>query len=203
LDKMFRKDREYRPTIDRLKRHKFFKGIDWDSLARHELPPPLQPRVVPPEKEYDSDIVFSKVPPYEGDDPFHYVDKSLEDFSASPDLPSPLPFAGIVSQLSPSLSPPAPFTFVELLETVPLSTPSPALSSFGKLFGLSPMKSGRVIPALDVPAPYAPSLEVPEEPPLEPVIPIPSATNTGASLFGAALAWFLDGYRQLCCQLCT
>lgn len=203
LDKMFRKDRNFRPTIDKLKRHEFFNGIDWDSLARHELSPPLQPRVVPPEKEYDSDVVFSKIPPYEGDDPFHYVDKSLEDFSASPDLPSPLPLARIVLQLSPSLVPPAPFSFVELFETVPLSTSPPALYSpvtSSKLVRLPPVKSSRSFPVLEVPAPYAPSLEV--EPSLASLTPTPGATNTGVSPFGAALAWFLDGYRQLCCQLC-
>jgi serine/threonine protein kinase len=73
LNKMFRKDRNFRPTIDKLKKHDFFTEIDWDKLASQDLPPPFQPKVVPPANEFDSDIVFSKIPPYEGDDPFHWL----------------------------------------------------------------------------------------------------------------------------------
>ena len=195
LDKMFRRDRNFRPTIDKLKRHEFFDGIDWVSLARRELPPPLQPKIVPLVKEYDSDIVFSKIPPYEGDDPFHYVDKSLEDFSASPDLPSPLPLAGAGPELSPSLVS-TPSSFAELLDTVSLSPPRSASPSFDtplELVELPPTGPSRSFPVLKTPTLYVPSHEV-EMPPA----PTPSATSS----FGMALAWFLDGYRQLCCQLC-
>jgi serine/threonine protein kinase len=198
LDKMFRKDRNFRPTVEKLKRHEFFNEIDWDRLARRELPPPLQPKIVPPLKEYDSDIVFSKIPPYEGDDPFHYIDKSLEDFSASPDLPSPLPLIGAVPRLSPSLvSPPSPS--IKSLETLSLSSPRPALLPFDtppESAGLSLVESRRSLPVLKVPAPYAPSLEV------EVPTPDPGPTNAGFSPIGAVLAWFFDGYRQLCCHSC-
>ena len=183
LDKMFRKDRDFRPTIAKLKTHGFFNGIDWDRLARRELPPPLEPKIVLPGKEYDSDIVFSKIPPYEGNDPFHYVDKSLEDFSASPDLPSPLPPTGTVPRLSSPFVSPNPSSPVQFLETLALESVE-----------LPPAKPSRSPPILKAPAPYAPSLEVGRHP-LLPSTP----TDTGASPLGAALAWFLDGYRQLCC----
>jgi len=205
LDKMFRKDRYFRPTIDKLKKHEFFNGIDWDRLARRELPPPLQPMIVHPEKEYDSDILFSKIPPYEGDDPFHYVDKSLEDFSASPDLPSPLPLTGNVSRLAPSLPPPAPFSVTEWLETLSLSPPRPASPSFNtspELVEPPPVVEPlRSFPVLEVPAPYAPSFEIEEPPPVRSA-PTPGTANTGSSPLGAALAWLLDGYRQIFCQVC-
>jgi len=204
LDKMFRRDRNFRPAIDKLKTHEFFDGIDWDRLARRELPPAFQPKIVPPGKEYDSDIVFSKIPPYEGDDPFHYVDKSLEDFSASPDLPSPLPPAGTVSRSSPSLLSSALSPFMEWLETLSLNSPHLSPPSFGaslELVELPPAEPPHSFPFLEIPAPYAPS-HVVEEPPPAQSVPTPSAANTGSSPFGAALGWLLDGYRQLCCQVC-
>ena len=204
LDKMFRKDRNFRPTIDKLKTHEFFSGIDWERLARRELPPPLRPKVVPPEKEYDSDIVFSKIPPYEGDDPFHYVDRSLEDFSASPDLPSPLPLTEAVLRLSPSLLPPIPSSFIEWLETLSLSPSRPPPPSFDtslELVELSPAEPLHSFPVLEVPAPYAPSLEVGGSPPIC-TTPTPSAVSAGSSPFGVGLVWLLDGYRQMCCQIC-
>jgi len=204
LDKMFRKDRNFRPTIEKLKKHEFFNGIDWDSLARRELPPPLEPRIVPPEREYDSDIVFSKIPPYEGDDPFHYIDKSLEDFSASPDLPSPLPLTGTVSRLPPSLPPPAPFSVTEWLESLSLGPPrpaSPSLDNSLELVELPPVEPIRSFPVLEVPAPYAPSLEVEEPPPVRSA-PALGTTDTGPSPLGAVLTWLLDGYRQMFCQVC-
>jgi serine/threonine protein kinase len=204
LDKMFRKDRNFRPTIDKLKAHEFFSGIDWERLARHELPAPLQPKIVLPEKEYDSDIVFSKIPPYEGNDPLHYVDKSLEDFSASPDLPSPLPLTGIVPRSSPLLLIPTPSSVVRWLESLSLSLPRPALPSFGtslELVELPPEEPLRSFPALEVPAPYASPLEVEESHPAN-AAPAPSAANVGFSPFGLALGWLFDGYREMCCQLC-
>ncbi|KAF9651778.1 kinase-like protein [Thelephora ganbajun] len=204
LDKMFRKDRNARLTIEKLKVHGFFNGIDWDRLARRELPPPLQPKIVLPEKEYDSDIVFSKIPLYEGDDPFHYVDKSLEDFSASPDLPSPLPLTGTVPCLSPSLPSSTPSSSIELLEILSLSPPRPASPSFDtslEVVELPLAKSCRSFPVLRVPAPYAPSLEVEEPPPAHPA-PTPNATDVGSSPLDVALACLLDGYRQMWCQLC-
>ena len=204
LDKMFRKDRRFRPTVAKLKTHEFFNGIDWDRLARRELPPPLRPKVVPPEREYDSDIVFSKIPPYEGSDPFHYVDQSLEDFSASPDLPSPLPPTGNVPRLSPPLissdSPPS----VKFLETLALSLPRPTPPSFdtpSESVELSPDERCHPFPILEAPAPYAPFLEV-ERPLPMPSALTPGATNTGGSPLGVALAWFLNGYRRLRYQLC-
>lgn len=199
LNKMFRKDRNFRPTIAELKAHKFFNGIDWDRLARRELPPPLQPKIVPPVKEYDSDIVFSKIPPHEGRDPFHYVDRSLEDFSASPDLPSPLPPMGTIPRLSPPLVSSGSFSPTEFLETLALSplphTP-PSFITPSESVELSPAEPIRFFPVLKTPAPYAPSLEV-ERP-----LPVPCAPTPGAPPLGVALAWFLDGYRQLCFQLC-
>jgi serine/threonine protein kinase len=204
LDKMFQKDRNFRPTIAKLKKHEFFNGVDWDRLARRELPPPLQPKIVFPEKEYDSDIVFSKIPPYEGNDPFHYVDKSLEDFSASPDLPSPLPPTGTVLRLSPSLISPDPSSPIEFLETLVLSLPRPTPLSFdpsSESVELPRAGPSRSFPVLEAPAPYAPSLGVARPPPML-LAPTPSAINTGASPLGVALAWFLDGHTQLCCQLC-
>ena len=204
LDKMFRKDRNFRPTIEKLKKHEFFDDIDWDRLARRELPPPLQPKVVSPEKEYDSDIVFSKISPYEGDDPFHYVDKSLEDFSASPDLPSPLPLTGNVPGLSLSLLSSAPSSFVEWLETLSLSLSHPSPPSFGtplELVELPPAGIPRSPPALEVPAPYAPSHEVREPLPTQSAPPL-GVANPSSSPFGAALAWLVDGYRQMFCQVC-
>jgi serine/threonine protein kinase len=204
LNKMFRKDRGFRPTIAKLKTHEFFNGIDWERLARRDLPPPFRPKFVPPLKEYDSDILFSKIPPYEGHDPFHYVDKSLEDFSASPNLPSPLPPTGTVLRLPPPLISSNPSSPVKSLETLVLSPPRPTPLSFDvslELVELSPAKPGRPFPVLEAPAPYAPSLDVERLPPVPPA-PMPGATNTGASPLGVALGWFLDGYRQLCCQLC-
>ena len=204
LDKMFRRDRNFRPTIGKLKAHEFFNGIDWDEVARRELPPPLQPRLVPPEKEYDSDIVFSKIPPYEGDDLFHYVDKSLEDFSASPDLPSPLPLAGTTSRLSPPLLSPAPSLFIEWLETLPLDPPRPSSPSFDvsmELVELSPTEILHSPLVLEVPTPYAPSLGMQVPPPAHSA-PILGVADAGSSPFGMALAWLLDGYKQLCCQVC-
>jgi serine/threonine protein kinase len=204
LDKMFRKDRHFRPTIEKLKMHEFFNGIDWDRLARRELPPPLHPKIAPPGKEYDSDIVFSKIPPYEGDDLFHYVDKSLEDFSASPDLPSPLPLTGTVPRLPPSLVSSSPSLFTEWLETLSLSPPRPSSPSFNtslELVELPLAGTPRPLPALEVPAPYAPSLEV-EQPLPARFVPTPGLANAGSSPLGMALAWLLDGYRQMCCQVC-
>ena len=204
LDKMFRKDRNFRPTIAKLKTHKFFNGIDWDSLARRELPPPLQPRIVPPMKEYDSGIVFSKIPPYEGNDPLHYVDKSLEDFSASPDLPSPLHPTGTIPRLPPPLVSPDPSSPIELLETLALSPPRPVSPSFDtstESAKPSPVEPGRSFPALKAPAPYAPTLEV-ERPLPVPSAPTPGATNAGVYPLGVTLARLLDGYRQLYFQVC-
>jgi len=196
LDKMFRKDRDFRPTIEKLKKHKFFDGIDWEKLAKRELPPPLRPKVMSHEKEYDSDIVFSKIPPHEGDDPFHYVDKSLEDFSASPDLPSPLPLPGA----GPSLSPlPLPSSFMKWLEKLSLSPPRSTSLSFDtalELVELSPADPPRSLPVLGVPTPYAPSLEVEGPPPTHPATP--GAARAAFSPLGVALAWLLDGYRQMC-----
>jgi len=203
LNKMFRKDRNFRLTIEKLKAHEFFDEIDWERLARHELPPPLQPRIVPPEKEYDSDIVFSKIPPYEGNDLFHYVDKSLEDFSASPDLPSPLPLAGTVPFLLCSPLPSIPSPSIKWLESLPLSPPRPTSPSFGtslELVELPPGKPLRSLLVLEVPAPYAPSLMVEEPPPVHSAH-APGAANVGFSPLGLALAWLLDGYRQMCFQL--
>ena len=204
LDKMFRKDRNFRPTIAKLKTHEFFNGIDWDSLARRELPAPLKPRIVPPQKEYDSDIVFSKIPPYEGDDPFHYVDKSLEDFSASPDLPSPLPPTGTAPRLSPSLLSSAPSLFREWLETLSLSLPLQSPPSPGKsleLVELPLAEPPHSHPILEVPAPYAPTLVVREPIPVR-FVPTPSVTKSDSSPFCVALGWLLDGYSQMCCHLC-
>ena len=204
LDKIFRRDRNFRPTIAKLKAHEFFNGIDWDRIARREFPPPLQPRIVPPEKEYDSDIVFSKIPPYEGDDPFHYVDKSLEDFSASPDLPSPLHPAGTVPRLSPPLISPAPSSPIKWLETLSLTLPRLSLPSFGtslELVELPPAKTLFSPPVLEAPAPYAPSLVVQESPPARSA-PTLGVANARSSPFGMALAWLLDGYKQLFCQVC-
>lgn len=195
LDKMFRKDRNFRPTIAKLKTHEFFNGVDWVRLARHELPPPLRPNIVPPREEHDLDIVFSKIPPYEGNDPFHYVDKSLEDFSASPDLPSPLPPAGTVPPMLVSSDPPSS---LESLETLALSPPRPTPSSFdtsSESVELPLAEPNRSLPVLKVPAPYAPSLQVER-------LPAPGAANASTSPFSMKLAWFLDGYRQLCCQVC-
>ena len=204
LDKMFRKDRNFRPTIDKLKAHEFFNGIDWDKLARRESPPPLQPKIVLPEKVYDSDIVFSKIPPYEGDDPFHYVDKSLEDFSASPDLPSPLPLTGTVPRLSLSFLPTTPSSFIESLEILSLS-PKCSASSLSdtplESVELPPAEPLHSFPVLEVPAPYAPSLGVAELPPARSA-PAPNTTNVSLSPLDAALGWLLDGYRQMCCQVC-
>ena len=205
LDKMFRKDRHFRPTIEKLKAHEFFNEIDWERLARHELPPPLQPKIVPPEKEYDSDIVFSKIPPYESNDSFHYVDKSLEDFSASPDLPSPLPLPQTVGvpRLLHSPLPSIPSPTIKWLESLSLSPPrhtSPSFDTSLELVEL-PLGKPRSLPVLEVPAPYAPSLRV-EEPPFLHSVPTPGAANVGFSPLGFALAWLLDGYRQMCCQLC-
>ena len=204
LDKMFRKDRNFRPTIAKLKKHEFFDGIDWDRLARRELPPPLRPKIVSPVKEYDSDVVFSKIPPYEGNDPFHYVDKSLEDFSASPDLPSPLPPIGNIPRLSPPLISSNLSSPVEFLETLVLSPPRPTSPSFdpsSESVELFPAGPSRPFPVLEVPVPYAPSLGVKRPPPV-PFAPTPGTTNTGVSPLGVALAWLLDGHSQLCCQLC-
>ena len=204
LDKMFRKDRNFRPTIEKLKAHEFFNEINWDKLARRELPPPFKPRIVPPEKEYDSDIVFSKIPPYEGYDPFHYVDKSLEDFSASPDLPSPLPLTGTVSRLSPSFFSSTPSLFKQWFETLSLSLPLPSSPSFDEsleLVELPPAETHYAPPFLEVPAPYAPSLEVRGPPPPRSA-PTPDDTKPGSSPFGVALAWLLDGYTRMCCQVC-
>lgn len=201
LDKMFRKDRNFRPSIDKLKAHEFFNGIDWDKLARRELPPPLQPKVTPPGMEYDSGVVFSKIPPYEGDDPFHYVDRSLEDFSASPDLPSPLPLPGAIPRLSLSFVSSVP-SFVEELETLSLS-PIRLASSLSDSSGsvdLPPAEPGFSFPILQLPAPYAPSRTV-DESHLMPPSPAPGATKA-VSPPGLGLGWLLDGYRQLCCQLC-
>ena len=203
LDKMFRKDRNFRPTIEKLKAHEFFSGIDWERLARHELPP-LQPKIVLPEKEYDSDIVFSKIPPYEGSDPLHYVDQSLEDFSASPDLPSPLPPTGIVPCSPPSPLIPAPSSVVRWLESLSLSPPRPAPPSFDtsiELVELPPEGPLRSFPVLEVPAPYVPPLGVEGSPPAD-TVPTPSTANVWFSPFGPALAWLLDGYREMCCHLC-
>ena len=203
LNKMFRKDRNFRPTIEKLKAHEFFDEIDWERLARRELPPPLQPTIVPPEKEYDSDIVFSKIPPYEGNDPFHYVDKSLEDFSASPDLPSPLPLAGTVPLSLHSPLPSIPSPSVKWLESLSLSPPRPTSPSFGtslELVELPPGKPLHSLPVLEVPAPYAPFIGVEEPSPVH-YAPTPGATNVGFSPLGLALAWLLDGYRQMCFQL--
>ena len=204
LDKMFRKDRNFRPTVEKLKMHEFFDGIDWDRLARRELPPPLQPEIVSPEKEYDSDIVFSKIPPHEGEDLFHYVDKSLEDFSASPDLPSPLPLAGIVPPLSLPLLSPVPSLFIEWFETLSLSPPRLSLPPFDTSLELAELSPPQIIcspPVLEVPALYAPSLGIYGSPPARSV-PIPGAVNTSSSPLSAALAWLLDGYRVMCCQVC-
>ena len=205
LDKMFRKDRNFRPTLAKLKTHRFFNGIDWERLARRELPPPFQPKIVPPLKEYDSDIVFSKIPPYEGDDPFHYVDKSLEDFSASPDLPSPLHPIETVPRLSPSLVSPGLSSPIELLETLALSPPRLTLPSFNASLELvepPPVEHGRrSFPALEAPAPYAPSSEAGDPLPV-PSAPTPGAVNIGISPLSVIRAWLLDGYRQLFCHLC-
>ena len=204
LDKMFRKDRNFRPTIEKLKAHEFFDGIDWDGLARQELSPPLQPKPVPPENEYDLNIAFSKIPPYEGDDLFHYVDKSLEDFSASPDLPSPLPLTGAVPRSSPSFLPSGPSPFIEWLETLSLSPPRPSSPSFGtslELVELPPAKPLYSLPVLERPAPYAPSLGV------EWFLPAGSTptfrvTDASSSTLGVALTWLLDGCKQMCRQMC-
>lgn len=203
LDKMFRKDRDFRPAIDKLKTHEFFSGIDWERLARHELPPPLPPKIVPPEKEYDSDIVFSKIPPHEGDDPLHYVDKSLEDFSASPDLPSPLPLTGTVPRLLslPLSSASSPTGW---LESLSLSPPRPTPPSLDTSLELVELPQGEPLyspPVLEVPAPYAPSLMIEELPPVHSA-PTSGAANVGFSPPGLVLAWLLDGYRQIYCQLC-
>lgn len=199
LDKMFRKDRNFRPTIEKLKKHEFFNDIDWERLAKRELPPPLRPKVVTPEKEYDSDVVFSKIPPHEGDDPFHYVDESLEDFSASPDLPSPPPPTGAGPRLSPLPLSSIRSSFMKWFESLSLSPLRPTPHSFDaalELVELSPAEPPRPLPVLEVPALYAPSLEV-EDPP-----PTHSAPTSDFSPLGVALGWLLDGYRQMCCQLC-
>jgi hypothetical protein len=33
-----------RITIDKVKQHEFFKGLDWEKLGRKEIPPPIHLR---------------------------------------------------------------------------------------------------------------------------------------------------------------
>jgi len=42
LNQLLNKRPEKRITIEKVKQHDFFKGIDWEKLRRKELTPPIQ-----------------------------------------------------------------------------------------------------------------------------------------------------------------
>lgn len=41
LNQLLNKRPEKRITLDKVKQHEFFKGLDWEKLLRKEIPPPV------------------------------------------------------------------------------------------------------------------------------------------------------------------
>ena len=50
-----------RITIDKVKQHEFFKGLDWEKLGKKEIPPPVHLKSEDPQEEDDDDeLLFLK-----------------------------------------------------------------------------------------------------------------------------------------------
>ncbi len=50
-----------RITIEKVKQHEFFKGLDWEKLERKEIAPPIHLKSEDPQEEDDDDeLIFLK-----------------------------------------------------------------------------------------------------------------------------------------------
>lgn len=61
LNQLLNKRPDKRITIDKVKQHEFFKGLDWEKLSRREIPPPVHlKREDNEEQDDDDELLFLK-----------------------------------------------------------------------------------------------------------------------------------------------